>query len=241
MRVPFFAHAHSAVQLHGYNLGSLSITVIRLHPVVRFSFFFVDILGFLFFVCIKCWDHMARGRTRGGRRRRSGAEQTRPYADLVVSLPVGVLDPFHLLPPTTTTPSAQDSQLQIVPTSEALQIQLPANPSLEDFITLIRTVVREERSATANRDPHSSRDLAVSTAPNTVLPFTAAPVVSLLSSMAASTSTPADTTTRVSQSQPLPVPLLTSSSLLPLPVPLPLLQSVATGHSGAGMLCVEGE
>ena len=164
-----------------------------------------------------------------------------PTPNLVVSLPVGVLDPFHLLSPTMTTPSAQDSQLQIVPTSEASQIQLPANPSLEDFITLIRTVVCEEQSATASCDPHGSRDLAASTAPNTVLPLTAAPGVSLPSSTAVSTSTPADTTARVSQSQPLPVPSLTSSSLLPLPVPPPLLQSVATGRGGAGMLCVEGE
>ena len=99
---------------------------------------------------------------------------------------------------------------------------------------MIRTVEREERSATAGRDPHNSRDLAVSTAPNTVLPLTAAPGVSLPSSTAASTSTLADTTTRVSQSQPLPVPSLTSLSLLPLPVPPPLLQSVALGRGGAG-------
>ena len=181
---------------------------------------------------------MACGGTRGGCRRRSGAERTRPYArsrgqPSARSIPSS--------PPTTTTPSAQDSQLQMVPTSEASQIQLPANLSLEDFITLIRTVVREEQSATAGRDPHSSCDLAVSTAPNTVLPLTAAPGVSLLSSTAASTSTPADTTTRVSQSQPLPVPLLTLSSLLPLPVSPPLLQSVATGRGGAGMLCAKGE
>ena len=99
---------------------------------------------------------------------------------------------------------------------------------------MIRTVEREERSATAGRDPHNSRDLAVSTAPNTVLPLTAAPGASLPSSTAASTSTLADTTTRVSQSQPLPVPSLTSLSLLPLPVPPPLLQSVALGRGGAG-------
>ena len=127
------------------------------------------------------------------------------------------------------------------PTSEASQIQLPANLSLEDFITLIRTVVHEEWSATVSHDPHSSRALAVSTAPNTALPLMAAPGVNLPSSTAASTSTPADTTTRVSQSQPLPVPSLTLSSLLPLPVPPPFLQSVATGRSGAGMLCVEGK
>ena len=102
------------VQLHGHNLGSLPVTVIHLHPVVCFSFFFIDILGFLFFVCITCWDHMARGGAHGGRRRTSGSERTRPYTWSHGQPSCWGAQSVPSPPPTITTPSAQDSQLQVV-------------------------------------------------------------------------------------------------------------------------------